>query len=208
MSATLSILGLYEFDNTIFDNFTIPSAMTNSKETLIQNLLLECAELEILFPDPDFMKSAIGAWSASMVNVWTKQYSTTQYDYDPIANYDRHETLQHYFASDGNDTRTPNLAQDTTHGLSTTTAQNSYENAGMVDAERQTNSGKDTVSTTGTDQMITHHTENFTDTRRAYGNIGVTTTQQMIEQERETVLYNMFQIIIDDFKMRFCLLIY
>lgn len=208
MSATLSILGLYEFDNTIFDNFNLPSAMTADKDSLINNLLLECAELEILFPDPDFMKSAINVWSASMVRVWTKQYATTQFDYDPIANYDRTEQITDHRERDNNDTRTPDLYQDTTHGMTTTTAQNSYENAGMVDAAKQTNSGKDTVATTGTDHSVRHESENYTHSARMYGNIGVTTTQEMIAQERESVLFNMFRIIIDDFKMRFCLLIY
>lgn len=37
------------------------------------------------------------------------------------------------------------------------------------------------------------------------GNIGVTTTQQMIEAERESVLFNMYQIIADSFHATFCL---
>lgn len=37
------------------------------------------------------------------------------------------------------------------------------------------------------------------------GNIGVTTTQQMIEAERESVLFNMYQIIADSFHKTFCL---
>ena len=42
----------------------------------------------------------------------------------------------------------------------------------------------------------------------AYGNIGVTTTQEMIKQERKIDLFNVYDIIIEDFKMRFCILIY
>lgn len=37
------------------------------------------------------------------------------------------------------------------------------------------------------------------------GNIGVTTTQQMIEAERESVLFNMYQVIADSFHATFCL---
>ena len=37
------------------------------------------------------------------------------------------------------------------------------------------------------------------------GNIGVTTTQQMIEAERESVLFNMYQFIADSFHKTFCL---
>ena len=43
---------------------------------------------------------------------------------------------------------------------------------------------------------------------RLYGNIGVTTTQQMIEAEREVVKFNIVDYIIGSFKKRFCILIY
>lgn len=45
-------------------------------------------------------------------------------------------------------------------------------------------------------------------TGRAFGNIGVTTTQQMIQQERETVTFNMYKVITDSFVDRFCLMVY
>ena len=40
---------------------------------------------------------------------------------------------------------------------------------------------------------------------RAHGNIGVTTTQEMIKQEREISRFNIYDFIIEDFKMRFCI---
>lgn len=45
-------------------------------------------------------------------------------------------------------------------------------------------------------------------TARMWGNIGVTTTQQMIEEERRISKFNIQDYIIDSFKRRFCLLIY
>ena len=53
----LSVLGLYQYDNSIFADMLIPSAL--DRETLINNVLLECAELEILYPDADFFKFAV-----------------------------------------------------------------------------------------------------------------------------------------------------
>ena len=46
----------------------------------------------------------------------------------------------------------------------------------------------------------------FTD--QEYGNIGVTMTQQLIQAERDLVRFNIHDLIIDDFKQRFCVLIY
>ena len=41
-----------------------------------------------------------------------------------------------------------------------------------------------------------------------YGNIGVTTTQQMIEAEREVVQFSVIEFIADDFKNEFCISVY
>ena len=45
-------------------------------------------------------------------------------------------------------------------------------------------------------------------TARMWGNIGVTTTQQMIDEQRKIVKFNMMDYIIERFIQRFCLLIY
>ena len=45
-------------------------------------------------------------------------------------------------------------------------------------------------------------------TLHAHGNIGVTTTQKLIQEQRAIDLFNLYDIIIEDFKMRFCILIY
>ena len=46
-------------------------------------------------------------------------------------------------------------------------------------------------------------------TSRIHGNIGVTTSQQMLEQELEVApKLNITNYIVDSFKKRFCLLVY
>lgn len=40
------------------------------------------------------------------------------------------------------------------------------------------------------------------------GNIGVTTTQQMIEQERQIAMYNFYEFVADSFKIHFCVMVY
>lgn len=185
---TLSILGLYNANPTLFDDMVLPEEIEEDKETLVNNLLMECAEFEILYTDPDFMKWAIQTWSNKNISVWNKLLNTTKFDYDPIANYDRHEEW----------TDTGNSKTTITPKSTVTTSQNSYENAGFIGATK-TESG-------GTDES---ETDNTIDREgRAWGNIGVTTTQQMIEQERESVKFNMYDVIIDDFKQRFCIMIY
>ena len=65
---TLSILGLYKYDNTLFDGMVVPSSL--DKNLIIDNILMELAELEVIYPDPDFMKFAIARWSAKQKFAW------------------------------------------------------------------------------------------------------------------------------------------
>ena len=66
----ISLLGLYTWDNTIFDNFMIPSSV--DRDVLINNLLMECSELEVLYTDSDFMKNAIEQWSKKEIDNWNR----------------------------------------------------------------------------------------------------------------------------------------
>ena len=50
--------------------------------------------------------------------------------------------------------------------------------------------------------------DNFTKNVRIHGNIGVTTTQQMIDQERKIIDYDIIDIIVGEYKKKFCILIY
>lgn len=187
---TLSILGLYRANPTLFDGMVLPSGV--DKDTLLTELLSQCAEFEILYPDPDFMRLVLDSWARTCLFKWQKLADTMALSYDPISNYDRHEEW----------TDTDNRKEETevTPGSTETTAQQGYENSGFVDAAKLTRGGKDASTL--------QHSGDLTRTGRAWGNIGVTTSQQMIESEREVSDFNIYQVIIDDFKRRFCLLVY
>ena len=87
--AMLSILALYNWDNSIFDAMVLPDQI--DKDVLVQNILLECAELEILYPNPDLMREAIGSWSLKRYHAWDKLQTVLYEDYDPFINIKRDE---------------------------------------------------------------------------------------------------------------------
>lgn len=60
------------------------------------------------------------------------------------------------------------------------------------------NRAKDTSEATGSREY----------TRIEQGNIGVTSTQQLIKEEREVAMYNIYDAISNDFRQRFCLQVY
>ena len=156
MRSSVSILGLYNYDNTLFANMAYPTGFTaDDKATLTNNLLMELAELEVVYPDVGFMKSAIGFWSAKEVVTWNRVYAAAQEEYNPIENYDRQEsstdvtdgTRQH----SGTDTSTTTVDNDVVHSgtdTSTTTIDNDVVHSG---SDVTANSGTDTTTNSGTD---------------------------------------------------------
>ena len=46
MKSSLSILGLYQWDNTLFDPMIVPAGV--DKQAVVNNILMDCAELEVL----------------------------------------------------------------------------------------------------------------------------------------------------------------
>lgn len=187
MPATMSLLGLYNWDSTVLDGLTVPSGV--DRDVLINNLLRECAELEILYPQPEAMKFFVGEWSKERMPVWTRLEATLHYDYDPISNYDRREEWE-------------DESSGSTSG--TTSGQIERRTAGYNSAESNVPESSDT---TGGNVSSSASGKNKR-TGRSYGNIGVTTTQQMIEQERRISEFDIDHIIINEFMKAFCLLIY
>lgn len=226
MRATLSILGLYQREPTLFDELELPGSM--NKDVLIDNILYEAAPLEAYYPDPNFMKFMIGRWSFMNQSVWQKLYDTTVLEYNPIFNYDRTEEW-----SENEQMLDKRMLSGTERETSTDNSSGEIRSSGTVQSELNVSGYNEssyvpreqtietpntlTSNTSETDRIVSidkNDTENMDRKRdnirtgRAFGNIGVTTTQQMIQQERETVLFNMYKVITDSFIERFCLMIY
>ena len=88
--ALLTVMGLYNYDNTLLDTMVYPSGMDGDQ--LKNNIILETAELEVIYPEPRFFKTAINLWSHSRLDTWNRIYTASQLEYNPIENYNRYET--------------------------------------------------------------------------------------------------------------------
>lgn len=140
--ATITLIGLYNYDHNLFENLTVPEAI--DKPTLIDNILLKSGEFESLYSSLPFVKNAIGIWSAKWYPTFEKWAETMAKEYDPIENYDRNEEWE--------DTNTG--TQTTTNtGTQTTT------NTGT---ETTTNTGTETTTNTGTQTSVGTGSESTT----------------------------------------------
>lgn len=217
---TLSLLGIYKYTGDVLDDLALPDALEDDRQTIIDNLLMETAELEILYPDSWFLKQAIGAWSRKQVRVWQELYDTTQYEYNPIWNKDgtyieKEKTDRGLTGKDSQEGTVTNDAtsEGSSHG-------NALHDVYGFNSENAAHESQDTTSTESSGKTnVLGTTKNNAERsedenvireleRKEQGNIGVTTTQQMIKEQREVVLFNIIDYIIKDFKERFCIMVY
>lgn len=234
----LSIVGLYNFNNHVFDNMRFPAGFSDQdKSTTINNIMMECAELELLFPDYDYTKDMIGLWSKLNLPTWERIYNASLKEYNPIENYNRTETEtitndntdthsgQDVTAQSGTDTQMmQSSGTETNSGTDTSTNKiTAYDSSQLYDHDKSTvdYGRKISDNNTGSNAFNYGKSESFTHgeqikregtvTRENHtsGNIGVTTSQQMLEQEIEVApKLNVMKIICESFKERFCLLVY
>ena len=138
--ATLSVLGLYNFDSSLFDEMAYPSGFTSEeKQTVVGNILMECAELEFLFPDFNAAKQAIGLWSRLNVAVWERIFTAANLEYNPIENYNRTELET--IADDRTDT----------HSGNDITRSSGVDSRALTSTKTETHSGSDSKQLSSTD---------------------------------------------------------
>lgn len=184
MRAFLSIVGVYNYDNSIFEGLQLPTGA--DRDVIIQKIMIDNADLGLVHTDPETIKMMIVNWSSNRLDNWTRIKAALDAEYDPISNYDRHET----WTDEGSSTSSQTTGTERkVAGWNTAPA---TETAEAVDSSGE---GESTSSNTRTG--------------RAYGNIGVTTNQQMIEAELQLrTSTTLGEIISNSFRHEFCIMVY
>lgn len=165
----MTLYGMYQYEPTLFDGVTLPDGM--DKTLMVNQIIRQSGDLFPYYQVPPEVKTAITEWFTRRKDNFSKLWQGFTAEYNPIENYDRHE----------DSTETP----DITHTLV-----NSGEDASTNEADVQGYNATEyvpnsrtksngTSSTNGTDT----ETGTRTYTSRIHGNIGVTTSAQMLEGE-------------------------
>lgn len=165
----MTLYGMYKYDPTLFDGITLPDGM--DKTLMVNQIIRQSGDLFPYYQVPPQVKTAITEWFARRKDNFAKLWQGFTAEYNPIENYDRQE----------DSTETPNI----THTL-----YNSGQDASTNEADVQGYNGTDYVPNSRTKSSGTSST-NGTDTEsgtrtytsRIHGNIGVTTSAQMLEGE-------------------------
>lgn len=220
----ITLIGLESFlePNSVFDELTLPEGI--DLKTLKGTIFLRCQEFELLYPDPEFMRSAVKIWG--MKNYWTfnKWIELINKQYDPLYNKDYYEEYEdsHQGAESGSGTssqtddhtRTDNLKSETDGTV--THAEKAFNDTYMVDTSKDTTDGevkhtgtqRDAGSLSGTysdsknDSYVNNHTYH------GYGNIGITSAQELFQRQAEVARFNLYEQIADLFCQEFCIMVY
>ena len=204
MHGTVSFLGLYNYDNSIFDDLQVPAGVD---KTLVQNtLMMETAELEVLQPDPVIMRQVLGWFSQRRLDAWTRVYTALSSKYQADTDVEVTETRTPDLSY--NETRTPDLTTTgQNNGSDTTTTKRAGFNAGNLETAEQME------TSLGTGNTI-HSTGNETTDRTETGSETKTTTgrhqaaQDLISKELQLAMTDTVEYIVKDIRRNFCLLVY
>jgi hypothetical protein len=171
----LSFAGLYKWDDTLFDGVQLPTQV--DRTNFIFELLAETAELEVCYPDPEFMKDSLEAWSSIRVHSWQKIADALCKNYDPYINMTRDETR----------TITRNLNGSVTNKVNAWDSQTATEQSSSATTDGGT----------------------ITDTFHSAGDSALYTPTDILGKEVAVREKNdLYKILINDFKSRYCLLVY
>lgn len=227
--AKITLIGVENYLNperSVFDSMILPEGI--DKNVLIGSIILRCQEFELLYSDPDFLIPAVGVWSRKNYRTFDKWVKALDVEYDPLYNYDRTEeyTDTHTGSSNrtgsfnstgsGSNTLTNNLTDTTADTL--THSEKAYNDTNYVGTTQDQSNGS--IARTGTASNALSNSNQGSDSdqssdsytnvhkARLFGNIGVTTSQQMLQSELDIARWNLYEHIADLFCNEFCIMVY
>ena len=196
--ATMTLIGIYNVTPNLFEYLDLPDGI--DIETVRDNILLKSANFEVLYSNPEFIHDAIKVWSAKWYRTFDRWQKALAIDYAPLENYDRQEE----WTDTGNGTSTVTGTTNDSANVTTEQKVSAYNSDTMRDNVETTT---ESSSESSIDNTNTSETTNVR-TGRAHGNIGVTTSQQMLEAELSVARWNLYDHIADLFLSEFVIPVY
>ena len=226
-SAYMTIYGqeqwMNSLDDSLFAGLTFPTGI--NRDTAIDTIIEACGEFSCLYSDPEFNKEMITLWGKRYQQTFEKWVKGFSQDFSPIDNYDRSEE---YSTNEGSENKTTYGRKDTTtfgkkntttFGKTTTDTNevSAFDSSSYQPNEKTTTttansdseqlSGSDSVQLSGSD--TDNFKKNFKYSGRIHGNIGVTTSTDVLEKWTEFYKdYNLYDLIADIFVTHFCVMVY
>lgn len=129
---------------------------------------------------------------------------TTTFNTNETTTYNNSDTTTYNVADDTETVKAETT--DTTDELTRTGTDTDTETLNLTDTERKTGEGLTSTSKNGT--RTDNLTEEYTETKTRGGNIGVTSTQSLINQEREVARFSFIEVVCKTITDAVCMGVY
>lgn len=202
----ITLIGFNNYYEHLWDELALPSGI--NKDLLINNILLRGGEFEVLYSDPEFMMHAIGVWSNKWQRTFEKWLRALSEEYNPLHNYDRHEiytdnrNINRSETASGSDSSVSSGSGNTENSVSAYDVSTYQPHDDASTSSTGSNSSNSVTSANGNTSDVLKHDAHL------YGNIGVTTSQQMLKDELDIDTWNIYEHITDLFLNEFAIYIY
>lgn len=238
MRATLDLIGIYNYDHTVLDLLELPEELNREvviDNLLMETAETEILYTNVGFLKQAigrWSKKNLPIWNELYDTtqyeynpIWNKDGTVKETETRDLQQTDKH-TDNVDRVDDLKDKNTRDFEDKETRDLDDNTLNSVYGFNASTDAPESKvfteQNGTDTLQHTGTDTIdhtgrqdidrtydgTTTDTGTVTREKEEHGNIGVTSTQQLIKEQREVVQLNVIDVIIEDFKRRFCIGVY
>lgn len=197
-TAKITLIGFSNYDEHFWDGLTVATGI--DKDILINTILMNGGEFEVLYSDPNFMKSLFPVWSSKWMHTMERWVKLLAVDYAALDNYDRHEEYTDTTTNAGTTTdNTSNTFNGTTEGKVSAFDSSDYQPHDHTTAgNTSTVNGTVSASSNGT---LVHDAY-------MHGNIGTMSSQEMFNREVDVLKINMYNEIANLFLSEFAIPIY
>lgn len=160
----------------------------------------------------DNMNKLISAIYAVYNTNWNKLWDTLSFEYNPIENYSMTETESATESGEYKQTGTDTI--NTSGNIQTSNNNNNsvygFNSSDAVGSDKQfgSNTNISTGESTNTKDLTNNDTKTNERTLKRSGNIGVTTSQQMIQSERDLWKWYYFDMVFQDLDKMLTIQIY
>lgn len=179
MLPILTLNNLLQWDNTIFDDCTVPVGV--DKDLLINQIVLDYGEMQVLRPDWSVFRYSAIQWFSAHITQLDHLFKDFEATYNPL--YNKDATYE--------ETRTPNLTRkvvDLPGGVTTESGETEGQmkgfNSSSFNGVTKELPGR-VVTNSGRNEATSTETGNEKINRREFGNIGVTTSTQLLRDDSE-----------------------
>lgn len=222
MRARITLIGTEKYlnhnDLSLTDHYTGLTDPNNlfDASTFLGVLVERCGQLEIRTGDPNYFYNLNQIWWSKWKFTFNRWLTALAIDYRPLENYDRHEQVDESrvlnekhtggYTNHSSDTSSNSSYDDSTSETKTSAFNSSaYEPLNHVtNSDKASGSSNGSSDGNGSDNHTTDNTDDFEHTAYIHGNIGVTTSQQMLTSELDLGYWNLYNRMADIYANEMC----